>query len=103
MVIDKGFPAGSDSEESTCNVGDLGSIPGSGKSPGDGNSKPFQYSYLENSMERGAPLFIFILNTYHIIYPIFNVYLLSVCFQVECKFHESLDLIYFVHCLVFDE
>ena len=54
MLIDKVFPAGSDSEESTCNVGDLGSIPGSGKSPGDGNSKPFQYSYLENSMERGA-------------------------------------------------
>ena len=44
MVIDKGFPAGSDSKESACNVGDLGSIPGSGKSSGDGNSKPFQYS-----------------------------------------------------------
>ena len=54
MVIDKGFPAGSDSKESACNVGDLGSIPGSGKSSGDGNSKPFQYSCLENSMERGA-------------------------------------------------
>ena len=98
-----GFPGGLAGKESAYNAGDPSLIAGLQRSPGDGNSKPFQYSYLENSMERGAPLFIFILNTYHIIYPIFNVYLLSVCFQVECKFHESLDLIYFVHCLVFDE
>ena len=40
--------------ESACNVGNLGSIPGSGRSPGEGNSNPLQYSCLENSMDRGA-------------------------------------------------
>ena len=41
-------------KESTCNVGDPGSIPGSGRSPGEGNGYPPQYSCLENSMDRGA-------------------------------------------------
>ena len=49
-----GFPGGSDGKESACNVGDLGSIPGSGRSPGGGRGNPFQYSCLENSMDRGA-------------------------------------------------
>ena len=48
------FPGGPDSEESTCNVGDLGSIPGSGRSPGGGHGNPLQYSCLENPMDRGA-------------------------------------------------
>ena len=48
------FPGGSEGKESTCNAGNLGSIPGSGRSPGDGNGYPLQYSYLENSMNRGA-------------------------------------------------
>ena len=43
-----GFPGGSDDKESTCNAGDLGSIPGSGKSPGGGLGNPLQYSCLEN-------------------------------------------------------
>ena len=43
-----GFPGGSDSEESACNAGDPGSIPGSGRSPGEGNDNPLQYSCLEN-------------------------------------------------------
>ena len=47
------FPCGS-AGESACNVGDLGSIPGVGRSPGEGNSYPHQYSGLENSMDRGA-------------------------------------------------
>ena len=42
----------SDSKESVCNVGDLGSIPGLGRFPGEGNDKPLQYSCLENSMDR---------------------------------------------------
>ena len=46
-----GFPVGSAVKESTCNVGDLGSIPGSGRSPGEGNDYPLQYSGLENSMD----------------------------------------------------
>ena len=48
------FPAGLDSKESACNAGDLGSIPGSGQSPGEGNGNPLQYSCLENCMDRGA-------------------------------------------------
>ena len=49
-----GFAGGSDGKESACSAGDLGSIPGSGRSPGEGNSYPLQYSCLENSMDRGA-------------------------------------------------
>ena len=48
------FPSGSDGKESACSGGDLGSIPGSGRSPGEGNGKPLQYSCLENPMDRGA-------------------------------------------------
>ena len=48
------FPGGSDGKESTCKVGDLGSIPGLGRSSGEGNGNPLQYSRLENSMDRGA-------------------------------------------------
>ena len=48
------FLSGSDDKESSCNAGDLGSIPGSGRSTGEGNGNPLQYSYLENSMDRRA-------------------------------------------------
>ena len=41
-------------KESTCNAGDVGSIPGSGRSPGGGNGNPFQYSFLGNSMDRAV-------------------------------------------------
>ena len=44
---------GSNSKESACNVRDAGSIPGSGRFPGEGNGNPLQYSYLENPMDRG--------------------------------------------------
>ena len=50
----KGFPGGSDGKESAYNAGDLGSIPGSGRSPGEGNGKPLYYSCLENPMYRRA-------------------------------------------------
>ena len=46
-----GFPGGSGGKESTCNVGDLGLIPGLGRSLEEGNGYPFQYSGLENSMD----------------------------------------------------
>ena len=49
-----GFLGGSESKESTCNAGDLGSIPGLGRSPGVGHGNPLQYSCLENHMDRGA-------------------------------------------------
>ena len=45
------FPCGSAGKESACNAGDLGSIPGLGRSPGEGNGYPLQYSGLENSMD----------------------------------------------------
>ena len=48
------FPGGSDGKVSACNAEDLGSIPGSGRSPGEGNGSPLQYSCLENSMDGGA-------------------------------------------------
>ena len=46
-----GFPCGSAGKESACSVGDLGSIPGSGRSPGEGKDNPLYYSGLENSMD----------------------------------------------------
>ena len=49
-----GWDFGSDHKESACNAGDLGSITGLGRSPGEGNGYPHQYSCLENSMDRGA-------------------------------------------------
>ena len=50
----KGLPGGSDGKESVCNVEDRGSIPGLGRSPGEGNGNPPQYSCLKNPMDRGA-------------------------------------------------
>ena len=49
-----GFPGGTDSKESACNVGDLGWIPGLGRSPGEGNGNPLQYSCLGNPINRRA-------------------------------------------------
>ena len=49
----KAFLGSSDGKASAYNVGDPGSIPGLGRSPGEGNGNPFQYSLLENSQERG--------------------------------------------------
>ena len=48
------FPGGLDGKESACNVEDLGSIPGWGRSLGEGNGNPFQYSCLKNRMDRGT-------------------------------------------------
>ena len=49
-----GFPGGSEVKASACNAGDLGLIPGSGRSPREGNGNPLQYSCLENPMDGGA-------------------------------------------------
>ena len=49
-----GFPGGSDGKASACKAGDPASMPGSERSPGEGNGNLLQYSYLENSMDRGA-------------------------------------------------
>ena len=49
--ISQGFPGGSDGKEPACNAGDLSLIPGSGKSPGEGNGNPLQYPCLENLLD----------------------------------------------------
>ena len=54
IIRDGGFPGGSDSKESVCNVGDLGSFPGLGRSPGGGHGNPLQCSCQENPIDRGA-------------------------------------------------
>ena len=54
QVQSRDFPGSSDSKASACNARDLGLIPGSGRSPGEGNGNPLQYSCLENPMDRGA-------------------------------------------------
>ena len=53
-LAQRDFPGRSDGKEFSCNPGDLGSILGVGRSPGEGNGYPLQYSCLENSMDRGA-------------------------------------------------
>ena len=50
----RGFPGGTDSKESACSEEDPGSIPGSGRSPGEGNGSPLQYFCLEDPIDRGA-------------------------------------------------
>ena len=50
-ILDVLFPGGSEVKAPASNVGDLGSIPGSGRSPGEGNGNPLQYSCLENPMD----------------------------------------------------
>ena len=52
--VQVGFPGGSAGKESGYNVGELGLIPGSGRSPREGNVNPLQYSCMENTMDRGA-------------------------------------------------
>ena len=53
-VTNTDFPGGSDGKPSAYNAGDPGSVPGSGRFPGEGNSNPLQYSCLENPMDKGA-------------------------------------------------
>ena len=53
-ILDLDFPGVSEVKASACNVGYLGLIPGSGRSPGEGNGNPLQYSCLENPMNGGA-------------------------------------------------
>ena len=54
FTVFRGFPGGSEVKASASNAGDLGSIPGLGRSPGEGNGKPLQYSCLENPMDSEA-------------------------------------------------
>ena len=54
VLVYVGFPGGSEVKASACSAGDLGLIPGSGRSSGEGNGNPLQYSCLENPMDGGA-------------------------------------------------
>ena len=54
ILVFKGFPGGAEVKASACNMRELGSIPGQGRSPGEGNGNPLQYSCLENSMDGEA-------------------------------------------------
>ena len=54
LLVFKGFPGGAEIKASACNVGDLGSVPRSGRSPGEGNGNRLQYSCLGNPMDREA-------------------------------------------------
>ena len=54
LMLIRGFPRNSIGKESACNAADMGSISELGRSPGEGNGNPLQYSYLENLMHRGA-------------------------------------------------
>ena len=54
VITLQGFPGGSEGKVSACNVGDLGSVPGSGRSPEEGNGNPLQWSCLENPRDAGA-------------------------------------------------
>ena len=56
LILDLGFPGGSDGKESACNMGDLGLILGSRRFLGEGNGYPFQCSCLENSMGQRSPV-----------------------------------------------
>ena len=53
-ILISGFPGGSESKESACNTEDPGQVTGLGRSPGEGNGNPLQYSCLENQMDRGV-------------------------------------------------
>ena len=54
FIVTLGFPGGLEVKASASNAGDLGSIPGTGRSPGEGNGNPLQYSCLENPVDGGA-------------------------------------------------
>ena len=54
ITQDMGFPAGSVAKDLSANAGDVGSIPGSGRSPGEGNGNPLQYPCLKSPTDRGA-------------------------------------------------
>ena len=89
VVIHTGFPGGSAGKESTFNVGDLGSIPGLGRSPGEGNSFPLRYSGLENPMDCIVPG----IAKSQTRLSDFYIHSLSTMWQYlsKCKIHKTFD------------
>ena len=88
-----GFPGDSDYNESACNAGDLSSIPGLGRSPGEGKSYPLQYSGLQNPMERGAwqATVFYKCQLEPVAYSLIQFCKLYPCLSSVCQFHWSLQ------------
>ena len=88
-----GIPGGSDGKESTCNAGDTGLISGSRRSPGGGNSNPFQYSCLENPMNRRAckesDMTEQLTHTHRFLYP-YPVFPHELDTSIHCKIIQTL-------------
>ena len=94
-----GFPGGSAGKESTCSVGDLGSIPGLGRSPGEGKGYPLQYSGLENSMDcrihRVPESWTRLSNfSFHTVkeFSIVNEAKADVFLEISCFFYDTMDV-----------
>ena len=85
-----GFPCGSAGKESIYNVGDLGLIPGLGRSPGEGNGNPLQYSGLENSMDCIVHGVAKSQTQLHLYYNVTNYFSVDILYhnigKVECTF-----------------
>ena len=92
-----GFPGGSDGKESASNAGNLGSIPGPGRSPGEGNGNPLQYSCLENSMNRGE-MYTFLCFCVAVQCPFISIYRTPI--STSCK--ACLSSVQFSRSVVFD-
>ena len=87
-VYSLGFPCGSDRNESACNARDPGLIPGSGRSPGEGNGHPHQYSCLENSMDRGAwrvTVHALAANAHNFFFPLLSVLRILLLQEPFCR------------------
>ena len=99
--ISLGFPPSSVCKESSCNVGEQSSIPGSGRSPGEGNGNPLLYSCLENPMDRGAwqALAHGVTRVGYDLVTQFSLFCLTLCNPMDCStpgfpvHHQLLQLV----------
>ena len=91
LLLDEGFLGGSDGKESACNAGDQALISGWGRSSEEGNGYPFQYSFLENSMDRGdwqATVGVWLLNIqccYYFLFSLSHSWLFKIL-NSQCNF-----------------
>ena len=83
-----GFPFGTVVKNPPANAGDLSSIPGSGRSPGEGNGNPLQYFGLENSTDRGAIFQLILCNLYNFLSQLIS-YLLHLATNIRINYHQG--------------